>query len=163
MPVGLKGHTNTPITPNPELANNWNENKETALSWCSKQVLQYMWSSWSRKKSQNSTTATKIGTGASSSMEPDIIISGFKEAESKHVLRYTEFVGDGDCSVYPKLITGVLFGLFFPASARSQIACNTCFEHHAMKQLSGFSFQLFATWEALSRSVPRFRGNRNRL
>ena len=84
----------------------------------------------------------KNWTGASSSMEPDIIISGFKEAESKHVLRYTEFVGDGDCSVYPKLITGVLFWLFFLLQL-DHIYCNTCFEHQD-KAVSLFSFQLFA-------------------
>ena len=45
--------------------------------------------------------------GSSSSMETDIIVQGFKEAETKYGLRYTKFVGDGDSSVYPALITGV--------------------------------------------------------
>lgn len=45
--------------------------------------------------------------GASSSMETDIIVQGFKEAESQYGLRYTKFVGDGDSSVYPSLITEV--------------------------------------------------------
>ena len=40
-------------------------------------------------------------------MESDIIVQGFREAESKYGLRYTKFVGDGDSSVYPNLITGV--------------------------------------------------------
>ena len=40
-------------------------------------------------------------------METDIIIQGFKEAESKYGLRYTTFIGDGDCSIHPNLITGV--------------------------------------------------------
>ena len=45
--------------------------------------------------------------GASSSMETSIIVEAFKESESKYGLRYTEFVGDGDSSVYPNLITEV--------------------------------------------------------
>ena len=46
--------------------------------------------------------------GASSSMELDIIVSGFKEAESKFCLQDTKFVGIGDSTVYPRLITEVL-------------------------------------------------------
>ena len=42
--------------------------------------------------------------GASSSMEPDIIVQGFQEAESKYGLQYLKFVGDGDSSVYPSQI-----------------------------------------------------------
>ena len=45
--------------------------------------------------------------GPSSSMETDIIVEGFKQAESEHGLRYTTFVGDGDSSVYPNLIAEV--------------------------------------------------------
>ncbi len=44
---------------------------------------------------------------SSSEMEPDIILSGFKEAERVHGLRYINFIGDGDSSVYPTLIQGV--------------------------------------------------------
>ena len=44
---------------------------------------------------------------SSAEMEPDIILSGFKEAEHVHGLRYINFVGDGDSSVYPTLIQGV--------------------------------------------------------
>ena len=40
-------------------------------------------------------------------METDIIVQGFQEAESNYGLRYTKFVGDGDSSVHPSLITGV--------------------------------------------------------
>ena len=40
-------------------------------------------------------------------LEADLILQGFKEAEAKYGLRYTKFVGDGDSSVYPSLITGV--------------------------------------------------------
>ena len=43
----------------------------------------------------------KNWNGSSSSMETDIILQGFKEAEAKYGLRYTKFVGDGDSSVYP--------------------------------------------------------------
>ena len=76
-------------------------------------------------------------------MEPDIIISGFKEAESKHVLRYTEFVGDGDCSVYPKLITGVpVWG-----HTITKIEC----ANHAMKCYRG-------ALEKLVQENPRFKG-----
>ena len=45
--------------------------------------------------------------GPSSSMETDIILEGFKKAESKYGLRYTTFIGDGDSSTHPNLITGV--------------------------------------------------------
>ena len=45
--------------------------------------------------------------GPSASMETDIILCGFKEAESKYGLRYTTFIGDGDSSLHPNLITGV--------------------------------------------------------
>lgn len=43
----------------------------------------------------------------SSSMETDIIVEGFREAESKYGLRYTTFIGDGDSSVYASLVTQV--------------------------------------------------------
>ena len=49
----------------------------------------------------------KNWAGSSSSMETDIIVQGFQEAESNYGLRYTKFVGDGDSSVHPSLITGV--------------------------------------------------------
>lgn len=44
--------------------------------------------------------------GPSSSMETDILVEGFKQAE-KYGLRYTIFVGDGDSSAYPSLIAEV--------------------------------------------------------
>ena len=49
----------------------------------------------------------KNWAGSSSSMETDIKVQGFQEAESNYGLRYTKFVGDGDRSVHPSLITGV--------------------------------------------------------
>ena len=45
--------------------------------------------------------------GASSSMETHIIVEGFKTAEEKHGVRYIRFVGDGDSSVYPSLVSSV--------------------------------------------------------
>ena len=44
---------------------------------------------------------------SSSEMETDIIVEGFIEAERVHGVRYTQFVGDGDSSVYPTLIQQV--------------------------------------------------------
>ena len=43
--------------------------------------------------------------GASSSMEPDIVVQGLQEAESRYGLRYLKFVGDEDSSVYLSLVT----------------------------------------------------------
>ena len=40
-------------------------------------------------------------------MESDIILEGFLEAEKVHGVRYTQFVGDGDSSVYSTLLTQV--------------------------------------------------------
>ena len=40
-------------------------------------------------------------------METDILIQGFKEAETKYGLRYTTFTGDGDSSVHASLVTQV--------------------------------------------------------
>ena len=39
-------------------------------------------------------------------METDILLEGFKQAEL-HGLRYTKFIGDGDSSVFPTLVTQV--------------------------------------------------------
>ena len=44
---------------------------------------------------------------SSSEMETDIILEGFIEAEKVHGVRYTQFIGDGDSSVYPTLLTSV--------------------------------------------------------
>ena len=44
---------------------------------------------------------------ASASMEPDIILEGFRMAEQQHGVRYTKFIGDGDSSVHAQLISGV--------------------------------------------------------
>ena len=45
--------------------------------------------------------------GPSSSMETDMLVEGFKQAESKYGLRYIQFIGDGDSSVYPTLLSQV--------------------------------------------------------
>ena len=45
--------------------------------------------------------------GPSSSMETDILVQGFNEAETKYGLRYLTFIGDGDSSVYANLVTQV--------------------------------------------------------
>ena len=44
---------------------------------------------------------------SSSEMEADIILEGFLEAEKVHGVRYMNFVGDGDSSVYPTLVQNV--------------------------------------------------------
>ena len=52
-------------------------------------------------------TCFKNWKEASSSMETDIILAGFKAAETQHGVRYINFIGDGDSSVYPTLVAGV--------------------------------------------------------
>ena len=43
----------------------------------------------------------KNWNASSSEMEADIIVEGFINAERVHSVRYTQFIGDGDSSVYP--------------------------------------------------------------
>jgi len=43
----------------------------------------------------------------SSTMEVDIILKGFEQAEREHGVRYLRMVGDGDSSVYPTLVENV--------------------------------------------------------
>lgn len=52
-------------------------------------------------------TCYKNWTKSSSEMEADIILDGFKQAESVHGVRYTRFIGDGDSSVEATLVQGV--------------------------------------------------------
>ena len=47
---------------------------------------------------------------SSAAMETDIILKGFLHSQEQHGLRYTEFIGDGDSSVFPALISGVPYG-----------------------------------------------------
>lgn len=85
--------------------------------------------------------------GPSSSMETDIILQGFKEAESKYGVRYTTFIGDGDSSTHPNLITGV------PGwgHAIEKLEC----ANHAIKCYRG-------SLERLVEEKPRYKG-RGRL
>ena len=46
-------------------------------------------------------------SGSSCSMEPDIILEGFRLSEEMHGLRYLWLIGDGDSSVYHSVVTGV--------------------------------------------------------
>ena len=43
-------------------------------------------------------------------METDIILEGFLKCETQYGLRYISFIGDGDSSVYPTLISSVPWG-----------------------------------------------------
>ena len=43
-------------------------------------------------------------------METDIILKGFLQSEQQHGLRYIEFIGDDDSSVFPALVSGVPYG-----------------------------------------------------
>lgn len=42
--------------------------------------------------------------GPSTAMEGDIIVEGFKHSITMHGIKYTKVVGDGDSSVYKKLL-----------------------------------------------------------
>ena len=59
------------------------------------------------KTKQSQHTCYKNWDGPSSSMETDILVEGFKQAEHKYGLRYTCFTGDGDSSVHVNLVTQV--------------------------------------------------------
>lgn len=43
-------------------------------------------------------------------MESDIIIEGFNQSEAMHGVRYAEFIGDGDSSVYKNILSYVSYG-----------------------------------------------------
>ena len=47
---------------------------------------------------------------SSSAMEAHIILEGFRKCEEQHGVRYIEFIGDGDSSVYPTLISSIPWG-----------------------------------------------------
>ena len=54
--------------------------------------------------------------------ESNIIIKAFIQSESKYKLQYTKFIGDGNSSVYPSLITEVLqYG-----HAIRKVECQSC-------------------------------------
>ena len=48
--------------------------------------------------------------GSSSAIEQDIIVEGFSKSEQMHGLRYIGLIGDGDSSVYSKIIENVPYG-----------------------------------------------------
>ena len=52
-------------------------------------------------------TCYKNWSSSSSEMETDIILEGFRTAESTHGIRYMRVVGDGDSSVYSTLLLNV--------------------------------------------------------
>ena len=56
---------------------------------------------------QDKHTCFRNWNASSSEMETDIIVEGFIQAERVHGVRYTQFIGDGDSSVYPTLIQRV--------------------------------------------------------
>ena len=43
-------------------------------------------------------------------MKANIILEGFKKCEEQHRVRYIGFIGDGDSSVYPTLISNLPCG-----------------------------------------------------
>ena len=55
----------------------------------------------------NKHTCFKHWKEFSSSMEMDIIFTGFKAVEVQHGVRHIKFIRDGDSFVYPTLIVGV--------------------------------------------------------
>ena len=69
--------------------------------------------------------------------------TGFQQAEAAHGLRYTQFVGDGDSSVYPTLIGGVAgWGCAIKKQACANHACK-CYR---------------AGLEALAQQNPAYKG-----
>ena len=48
--------------------------------------------------------------GTSTAMESDIIIEGFNRSEEMHGVRFMEFIGDGDSSVYKNVLSYVSYG-----------------------------------------------------
>ena len=52
----------------------------------------------------------KNWNNSSSEMEADIILEAFQTCEQQHGIRYISFIGDGDISVYPTLISSIPWG-----------------------------------------------------
>lgn len=48
--------------------------------------------------------------GSASSMEASMAVDGFNMSESMHGIRYLKFVGDGDSSVFTKILQNVSYG-----------------------------------------------------
>ena len=49
-------------------------------------------------------------TESSSAVETDIILKGFLHSKEQHCFCYTEFMRDGNSSVFPALVSGVPYG-----------------------------------------------------
>lgn len=66
-----------------------------------------------------------------SEMETDIILEGFQKCEQEHGVRYITFIGDGDSSVYPTLISSIPWGY-----AITKVECaNHCVKCGALEKL----------------------------
>ncbi|XP_063238957.1 uncharacterized protein LOC134540255 [Bacillus rossius redtenbacheri] len=111
--------------------------------------------------------ATKIGMEAkphlcyknwdenkpSTAMEQDINVEGFKMSEKMHGVRYKYFVGDGDSSVYAKLVQNVSYGRTI-----QKLEC----ANHCIKNYTGHLHKLAAdktfppdSRKLLKQSIPR--------
>ena len=60
-----------------------------------------------KKTRKRNTRASKTGKVHLLPWKSDIILKGFLAAEKQHGVRYINFVGDGDSSVYPTLVSNV--------------------------------------------------------
>nr|XP_023028737.1 uncharacterized protein LOC111516867 [Leptinotarsa decemlineata] len=67
--------------------------------------------------------------GTSTSMETDIIVEGFRSSITTHGLKYLTLVGDGDSSVYSKLILTKHYG---PQTVITKIECS----NHLLRNFS---------------------------
>ena len=61
----------------------------------------------SKKCKQKACLFLKFWEESSSLMETDIILTGFKVAQAQHGIRYTNYVGDSESSVYSALVANV--------------------------------------------------------
>lgn len=71
----------------------------------------------------------KNWSGTSTSMETDIIIEGFRTSIDTHGLKYLTLVGDGDSSVYNKLMEIKPYG---PQTGIKKIEC----KNHLLRNFS---------------------------
>ena len=85
----------------------------------------------------------KNWSGSSTSMEADIIASGFRLSESMHGVRYTQVIGDGDSSVFYTIQTTV------PTYGRDVVKIECA--NHAIKCYR-------SRLEQLAKDFPLFRG-----
>ena len=85
----------------------------------------------------------KNWSGSSTSMEADIIASGFRPSESMHGVRYTQVIGDGDSSIFYTIQTTV------PTYGRDVVKIECA--NHAIKCYR-------SRLEQLAKDFPLFRG-----